>query len=57
MLLTEGSAEEIAGHVEAILASRALADRLSAHARAFARRHYRWDRQAQKLAHFLNRVI
>ncbi|MGH6925411.1 MAG: glycosyltransferase family 4 protein [Propylenella sp.] len=53
LLLHEGSAGEIAGHVETIESSPPLAARLGRNARAFAERHYRWDAQAEKLEAFL----
>jgi glycosyltransferase involved in cell wall biosynthesis len=56
LLLKEGSAAEIAGHVEAALADPMLAEALSRNARAFARRTYRWDRQGKKLAAFLKQI-
>ena len=56
LLLNTGSAEEIAGHVEAILDDPALAARLAAGAQAFARRAWRWDRQGKLLLDFLERL-
>ena len=56
MLLSNGSAEEIAGQVEAILDDPRLAARLSANAQAFARRSFRWERQGARLAGFLERL-
>jgi len=56
MLLEQGTAAEIAGQVEAILDDPALAARLSANARAFARRTFRWDRQGARLAGFLEQL-
>jgi glycosyltransferase involved in cell wall biosynthesis len=53
LLLDHGAAEEIAGKVEQVLDDPGLARRLSANAQAFARRRWRWDRQAEKLARFL----
>ncbi len=57
MLLSSGSAEEIAGQVEAILDDPRLAARLSANAQAFARRSFRWERQGARLAGFLERLF
>ncbi len=56
MLLTEGTRHEIAGHVAAVLDDPGLAARLSANARAFAERNYRWDEQVRKLHDFINQV-
>ena len=56
LLLQTGSAAEIAGHIEAILADPALAAHLAANAQAFARRTWRWDVQGRKLAQFLDRL-
>jgi glycosyltransferase involved in cell wall biosynthesis len=56
LLLDDGSATELAGKVEAVLDDPALAARLGANARAFARRRWRWDRQVDKLSAFLDRV-
>lgn len=56
LLLEEGSAEEIAARAEQVLDDPALARRLSAGAQAFARRRWRWDRQAAKLSAFLAQV-
>jgi glycosyltransferase involved in cell wall biosynthesis len=56
LLLDEGSAGEIAGKIAAVLDDPRLAARLAANAQAFARRRWRWDRQAGKLAAFLARV-
>lgn len=53
LLLDQGSAEETAAALEQVLDDPALARRLSANAQAFARRRWRWDRQAGKLAGFL----
>jgi glycosyltransferase involved in cell wall biosynthesis len=57
MLLHEGSPQEIATMVEAVLDDPALADRLSANARDFASRHYRSDRQTRKLETFLLELV
>jgi glycosyltransferase involved in cell wall biosynthesis len=56
LLLDDGTAAEIAARIEQVLDDPALAARLSAKARAFARRRWRWDRQAGKLARFIARV-
>ncbi len=56
MLLKEGSAAEIAAHVETVLSRPTLAATLGANARAFADRCYNWDVQATKLADFLRQV-
>ena len=56
MLLNEGTPMEIAGHVAAVLEDAELATRLSANARAFAERHYRWDEQVRKLDAFVRQV-
>ena len=56
MLLSTGTAEEIAGQVEAILDDPHLAARLSANAQAFARQTFRWERQGARLAGFLERL-
>ncbi len=56
VLLREGSAAEIAAGIEAVLDDAALAARLAANSRAFARRELRWDRQADKLVDFLGRL-
>ena len=56
LLLEEGSAAEIAARAEQVLDDPALARRLSAGAQAFARRRWRWDRQAAKLSAFLAQV-
>ncbi len=56
LLLDSGSAEEIAGHVETILADPPLAARLGAAAQAFARRAYVWERQGRKLLDFLHQL-
>ena len=53
LLLERGTAEEIIGLVEAVMADPALALRLGRNGQAFARRTYRWDRQGRKLADFL----
>jgi glycosyltransferase involved in cell wall biosynthesis len=57
LLLKTGSAEEIAGAVEAILDDPALAARLAAGAQAFARRSWRWERQGRLLLEFLERLV
>lgn len=57
MLLTDGSAEEIARMVEAILADPALAARLSASVKAFAARRYRPEDQTRKLEEFLRGLV
>jgi glycosyltransferase involved in cell wall biosynthesis len=56
LLLRAGSAEEIAGKVETILDDPALAGRLAANARAFARRAWSWERQGQALFSFLQQL-
>ena len=56
MLLHEGSAEEIAAGVQAILDDPTLAARLAVNARAYARKTWRWDRQGRRLADFLERL-
>ena len=56
ILLREGSAEEIAAGVETVLDDPALAAQLAANAQAFAQRTYSWDRQAGKLAAFLEEI-
>ncbi len=56
LLLERGTADEIAGLVEAVLADPSLATRLALNAQAFARKTYRWDRQGRKLADFLARL-
>lgn len=56
LLLDDGSADELAGRIEAVLADPALAARLSSNAQVFARRRWRWRRQAAKLADFIARV-
>lgn len=56
MLLKEGSAAEIAGHIEAVLADPMLAEALSRNARVFAKRTYSWERQGRKLAAFLKQI-
>ncbi len=56
LLLRQGSAEEIAAAVETILDDPALAARLGANARAFARANWRWTRQGKKLGDFLERL-
>ena len=56
LLLRQGSAEEIAACVETILDDPALAARLGANARAFARANWRWDRQGKALGDFLERL-
>ena len=56
LLLRQGSAEEIAAAVETILDDPALAARLGANARAFARANWRWERQGKKLGGFLERL-
>lgn len=56
MLLHEGTPEEIAGHVSAVLDDAELAARLGANARAFAERHYRWDEQVRKLDALIRKV-
>jgi glycosyltransferase involved in cell wall biosynthesis len=55
-LLRTGSAEDIAGRVDAVLDHPALAARLAAGAQAFARRTWRWDLQAKVLLTFLERL-
>jgi len=56
LLLHTGSAEEIARCVGRVLDDDVLAGRLAANAKAFARRTYRWDVQARKLAQFLEQT-
>jgi glycosyltransferase involved in cell wall biosynthesis len=56
LLLQDGSADEIAGHLETILTDPALAARMGRAAQAFARDRYRWPEQARKLDAFLRRV-
>lgn len=56
LLLDDGTTAELAGKVEQVLDDPALAARLSANARAFARARWDWDRQASKLSAFLARV-
>jgi glycosyltransferase involved in cell wall biosynthesis len=57
MLLQDGSADEIAGHIETTLSDAELATRLASNARAFAERSFRWDAQARKLEAFLRQVV
>ena len=57
MLLKEGSPEEIAAMVEAVLDSPALAERLAENVRAFAARHYRPLDQVRKLENFLRELV
>jgi hypothetical protein len=57
MLLKEGSAAEIARLVEEIVADPALAARLSANVKAFARGRYDPHQQARKLEAFLRTLI
>ena len=56
LLLERGTAEEMVGLVEAVMADPSLATRLGLNGQAFARRTYRWDRQGRKLAEFLVRL-
>ena len=56
LLLRKGTAEEIAGQVGRVLDDPALAARLSANGRTFARETFRWDRQGRRLAGFLERL-
>lgn len=56
LLLQDGSAEEIAGCLEAILGDPALAARLGKAGQAFAKVRYRWPDQVRKLEGFLRRV-
>ena len=56
MLLRDGTAEEIAGHAEAVLDNPELAQRLSANARRFAAATYDRDRQVEKLERFIRSV-
>ena len=53
LLLERGTADEIMGLVDAVMADPSLAKRLGLNGQAFARRTYRWDRQGRKLADFL----
>jgi glycosyltransferase involved in cell wall biosynthesis len=57
LLLHKGSPEEIAERVESLLDDPALAERLSANARAFAARHYDAATQTRKLESFLQRML
>lgn len=56
LLLDDGSAGELVGKIETVLDEPALAARLAANARLFARRRWRWDRQADRLSTFLGKV-
>lgn len=56
LLLDDGSAQEIAAKVARVLDDPALAARLSANARGFARGRWNWDRQAGRLARFIRDV-
>jgi glycosyltransferase involved in cell wall biosynthesis len=57
LLLTEGTAEEIAGMIELVLSDESLAERLGSRVKAFAARHYDPERQVATLAGFLNRIV
>jgi glycosyltransferase involved in cell wall biosynthesis len=56
LLLDEGSADEIARHIQTILSDPALARRLAANAKAFAQERYQWKRQTRKLENFLTGI-
>jgi glycosyltransferase involved in cell wall biosynthesis/ubiquinone/menaquinone biosynthesis C-methylase UbiE len=57
LLLKEGSALEIAAHLERLFKDPELRRRLGRAARAFAEKHLSWDRSAEKLHRFYDAVI